>query len=258
MDDVELDQVETQAEVSENGGAPTTETHTFHRYAKERGGNAMKQLQNKRGTTLVELIVCMVLLSILTLAAVTLIRPSAQAYRDIQLQTPRPESGRCPHRDDTRRGAGRQRLLSFTNGATDSSKSGRVFDAQTSYSDGTALEFSVYPNHVELIDKDLVPALKNSKGKDLLTQAQAEELNGYLHMRFYQQEQSDFAPLHEKDGEKIAYAYTTAYPKESYMGCTSATCTFTPAAGHRKTTPTPRVSRRDGGHHSSQAGQQRQ
>ena len=34
----------------------------------------MKQLQNKRGTTLVELIVCMVLLSILTLAAVTLIR----------------------------------------------------------------------------------------------------------------------------------------------------------------------------------------
>ena len=47
----------------------------------------MKQLQNKRGTTLVELIVCMVLLSILTLAAVTLIRPSAQAYRDIQLQT---------------------------------------------------------------------------------------------------------------------------------------------------------------------------
>ena len=33
----------------------------------------MKQLQNKRGTTLVELIVCMVLLAIFTLAAVTLI-----------------------------------------------------------------------------------------------------------------------------------------------------------------------------------------
>ena len=37
VDGVELDQVETQAEVSENGGAPTTETHTFHRYAKEAG-----------------------------------------------------------------------------------------------------------------------------------------------------------------------------------------------------------------------------
>ena len=37
VDGVELDQVETQAEVSENGGTPTTETHTFHRYAKEAG-----------------------------------------------------------------------------------------------------------------------------------------------------------------------------------------------------------------------------
>ena len=37
VDDVELDQVETQAEVSENGGTTTTETHTFHRYAKEAG-----------------------------------------------------------------------------------------------------------------------------------------------------------------------------------------------------------------------------
>ena len=36
VDGVELDQVETQAEVSENGGTPTTETHTFHRY-KEAG-----------------------------------------------------------------------------------------------------------------------------------------------------------------------------------------------------------------------------
>ena len=35
VDDVELDQVETQ--VSENGGTTTTETHTFHRYAKEAG-----------------------------------------------------------------------------------------------------------------------------------------------------------------------------------------------------------------------------
>ena len=37
VDDVELDQVETQAEVSENGDTTTTETHTFHRYAKEAG-----------------------------------------------------------------------------------------------------------------------------------------------------------------------------------------------------------------------------
>lgn len=48
----------------------------------------MKQrLKNQSGTTLVELIVCMVLLAIFTLAAVTLIQPSAQAYMDIQQQT---------------------------------------------------------------------------------------------------------------------------------------------------------------------------
>ena len=48
----------------------------------------MKQrLKNQNGTTLVELIVCMVLLSLFTLAAVTLIQPSAQAYMDIQQQT---------------------------------------------------------------------------------------------------------------------------------------------------------------------------
>lgn len=48
----------------------------------------MKQrLKNQNGTTLVELIVCMVLLAIFTLAAVTLIQPSAQAYMDIQQQT---------------------------------------------------------------------------------------------------------------------------------------------------------------------------
>lgn len=37
VDGVKLDKVDTRAEVSENGGAPTTETHTFHRYAKEAG-----------------------------------------------------------------------------------------------------------------------------------------------------------------------------------------------------------------------------
>lgn len=37
VDGVELDKVDTWTEVSENGGAPTTETHTFHRYAKEAG-----------------------------------------------------------------------------------------------------------------------------------------------------------------------------------------------------------------------------
>lgn len=92
-----------------------------------------------------------------------------------------------------------------------------------------------------------------------MTQAQAEELNGYLHMRFYQQEQSDFAPLHEKDGEKIAYAYTTAYPKESYMGLYISDLHFYARSwAQENDTDHPAYHGDDGGHHSSQAGQQRQ
>ena len=44
-------------------------------------------LKNKKGTTLVELVVCMVLLSLFTVAAVTLIQPSAKAFQQIQNQT---------------------------------------------------------------------------------------------------------------------------------------------------------------------------
>ena len=52
------------------------------------GGRQVTQLlKNKKGTTLVELVVCMVLLSLFTVAAVTLIQPSAKAFQQIQNQT---------------------------------------------------------------------------------------------------------------------------------------------------------------------------
>ena len=183
----------------------------------------MKQLQNKRGTTLVELIVCMVLLSILTLAAVTLIRPSAQAYRDIQQQT------RAQNLADALIETIRGELLNangyirFADGATDGDLD-KVFGTKAGVSSGTALEFSVYPNHIELIDKDKVPVLTKADGTQLLSLDAANELDGYLHMRFYLQEQNTYKPQHEvtlESGTKlpyVAYAYTTAYPKDAYMG----------------------------------------
>ena len=153
----------------------------------------MKQrLKNQNGTTLVELIVCMVLLSLFTLAAVTLIQPSAQAYMDIQQQT------RAQNLADALIETIRGEVLEangyirFTDGATipnDTDKDkgyDSIFKEKTGVSDGTALEFSVYPNHIELIDKDYVPPLTKSDGTQLLTQEQANALNGYLHMRFYQ------------------------------------------------------------------------
>lgn len=221
----------------------------------------MKQrLKNQNGTTLVELIVCMVLLSLFTLAAVTLIQPSAQAYMDIQQQT------RAQNLADALIETIRGEVLEangyirFTDGATDLNNLDSVFASKgNDYSQGTALEFSVYPNHIELIDKDCVPPLTKTDGTALLTADQANALNGYLHMRFYRDELNDAGhygnPQHTKKNKDengnvtgtlpyVAYGYTTAYPRDAYMGCSSANCISTPAAGHRTATkPRPRALR---------------
>ncbi len=58
----------------------------------------MKQrLKNQRGTTLVELIVCMVLLSLFTLAAVTLIQPQCAGVLGHPAADARAKSGRRAH-----------------------------------------------------------------------------------------------------------------------------------------------------------------
>jgi len=215
----------------------------------------MKQrLKNQNGTTLVELIVCMVLLAIFTLAAVTLIQPSAQAYMDIQQQT------RAQNLADALIETIRGEVLEangyirFTDGAKipGDSKEGEntgydcIFKEKTGVSDGTALEFSVYPNHIELIDKDYVPPLTKSDGTQLLTQEQANALNGYLHMRFYRDELNKDGyygnPQHTKEKKAeddtvtvtlpyVAYAYTTAYKEakngEKYARVTAITVVLT-------------------------------
>ena len=99
----------------------------------------MKQrLKNQNGTTLVELIVCMVLLAIFTLAAVTLIQPSAQAYMDIQQQT------RAQNLADALIETIRGEMLEangyirFTDGATDPNNLDSVFLSKgNDYSKGT-------------------------------------------------------------------------------------------------------------------------
>ena len=183
----------------------------------------MRVLKNKRGTTLVELVVCMVLLSLFTLAAVTLIQPSAQAYMQVQQQT------RAQNLADALIETIRGELLNangyirFADGATDITNLDTVFEGKTGVSSGTALEFSVYPNHIELIDKDKVPALTKADGTQLLSLDAANELDGYLHMRFYLQEKNTYKPQHKVTSEgtdlpNVAYAYTTAYPKDAYIG----------------------------------------
>lgn len=176
----------------------------------------MRVLKNKRGTTLVELVVCMVLLSLFTLAAVTLIQPSAQAYMQVQQQT------RAQNLADALIETIRGELLNangyirFADGATDITNLDTVFEGKTGVSNGTALEFNVNSNYIELIDKDKVPALTKADGTQLLSLDAANELDGYLHMRFYQQEEVKSAK--NNPPSYVPYAYTTAYPKDAYMG----------------------------------------
>lgn len=49
-------------------------------------------LNNKKGTTLVELMVCLVLLALFGTAAVTLVKPCAEAYIEVQQLTPAPRT----------------------------------------------------------------------------------------------------------------------------------------------------------------------
>lgn len=176
----------------------------------------MRVLKNKRGTTLVELVVCMVLLSLFTLAAVTLIQPSAQAYMQVQQQT------RAQNLADALIETIRGELLNangyirFADGATDITNLDTVFEGKTGVSNGTALEFNVNSNYIELIDKDKVPALTKADRTQLLSLDAANELDGYLHMRFYQQEEVKSAKSNPPS--YVPYAYTTAYPKDAYMG----------------------------------------
>ena len=215
----------------------------------------MQRLKNQSGTTLVELIVCMVLLALFTLAAVTLIQPSAQAYMDIQQQT------RAQNLADalieTIRGEvmDANGYIRFTNGDETGSNLDTVFAAQSSYSDGTALEFSIYPNHIELIDKDCVPGnLQKEDGTVLLTDAQAKDLNGYLHMRFYRDTRIDGKygnPQHSREAQQetgaaaipyMAYGYTTAYAKDAYMGLFISDLHFYARSWtQEKATDTPRI-----------------
>lgn len=176
----------------------------------------MRVLKNKRGTTLVELVVCMVLLSLFTLAAVTLIQPSAQAYMQVQQQT------RAQNLADALIETIRGELLNangyirFADGAKNGEDINKVFLPKTGVSSGSALEFNVNSNYIELIDKDKVPALTKADGTQLLSEETANELDGYLHMRFYQQEKVKSAKSNPPS--YVPYAYTTAYPKDAYMG----------------------------------------
>ena len=174
-------------------------------------------LNNKKGTTLVELMVCLVLLALFGTAAVTLVKPCAEAYIEVQQLTR--AQNLADALTETIRGelADADGTIAIVNAATesDADSANNIFIKDARMTEGTALRFTVESNYTEVLDAGYVPKLiqpsKNaedgSPGKTLYDPEDDSyaPLDRYLHMRFY-----------KEDGK--FYAYTTAYPNSDYMG----------------------------------------
>lgn len=187
-------------------------------------------LNNKKGTTLVELMVCLVLLALLGVAAVTLVKPSAEAYISVQQLTR--AQNLADALTETIRGelANADGTLAIVDAATDYSTRNTVFAKDQRLTQGTALRFTATSNYVEVLDAGYVPKLETTvKNADKTTTTKTlydpadtsfAALDGYLHMRFYR---TAAKPSDDTLTAKYPiYAYTTAYPNAypngDYMG----------------------------------------
>lgn len=211
-------------------------------------------LNNKKGTTLVELMVCLVLLALFGTAAVTLIRPCAEAYISVQQLTR--AQNLADALTETIRGelADADGTITIVNAATGIADKNTVFAQGKRLTEGTALRFTVENNYAEVLDAGYVPRLYNNKAKNdkgdvflyippqeakATDQKKCPELQRYLHMRFYESN-PDGSIKHERDSgtnSKIdcAYAYTTAYPNGDYMGLVVSDLKFYARGWERRT-----------------------
>lgn len=179
----------------------------------------MRPLQNSKGTTLVELMVSITLLAILSLAATTLIAPCVKAYVTVQQQTRAQTLADAlveNLRMELETAAGE---ISFVNADanTDTVYQSLVTKDTPRPAQGSALQYSVYPSHIALLDAGAVPALKmkpsdGTADKVVLDDTKAKARAGYLHMRYYSTAQT---PQETKDG--YVYGFTDIYAKGAYM-----------------------------------------
>ncbi len=179
----------------------------------------MRPLQNSKGTTLVELMVSITLLAILSLAATTLIAPCVKAYVTVQQQTRAQTLADAlveNLRLELETAAGE---LCFVN--ADATNPNTVYQSLVTNekprpAQGSALQYSVYPSHIALLDAGAVPTLKmkqpDGTDKVVLDNNKAKERAGYLHMRYYSTAQT---AQDTKDG--YVYGFTDIYAKGAYM-----------------------------------------
>lgn len=179
----------------------------------------MRPLQNSKGTTLVELMVSITLLTILSLAAISLLAPCARAYITVQQQSRAQTLADAlveNLRLELESAVGEMRFAEADE--TDSSK---VYETLVSAetqrpAQGTALEYSVFPNHVVMLDAGAVSELRKqiseTDTKTILRAEDALKKQGYLHMRYFRDSQT----VAEAE-QGFAYAYTDIYAKGAYM-----------------------------------------
>lgn len=190
-------------------------------------------LNNKKGTTLVELMVCLVLLALFGVAAVTLVKPSAEAYISVQQLTR--AQNLADALTETIRGelANADGTLAILNASAGDATADTVLQAAARATEGTALRFTVTTDYFEVLDAGYVPKLEATvKNADKTTTKTLYDpadtsfavLDGYLHMRFYR---TAAKPSDETLAAKYPiYAYTTAYPNGDYMGLVISNLTF--------------------------------
>ena len=181
----------------------------------------MRPLQNSKGTTLVELMVSITLLAILSLAATTLIAPCVKAYVTVQQQTRAQTLADAlveNLRLELETAAGE---ISFVNAsATESGEVYKTLVTETTPrpAQGSALQYSVYPSHIALLDAGAVPQLLMkqpgvaAEPKVVLDAAKGQARAGYLHMRYYSTAQT---AADTQAG--YVYGFTDIYAKGAYM-----------------------------------------
>ena len=179
----------------------------------------MRPLQNSKGTTLVELMVSITLLAILSLAATTLIAPCVKAYVTVQQQTRAQTLADAlveNLRLELETAAGELCFVDANATNPDTVYQSLVTTDTLRPAQGSALQYSVYPSHIALLDAGAVPTLKmkqpDGTDKEVLSSDKAQARAGYLHMRYYSTAQT---AQDTQDG--YVYGFTDIYAKGAYM-----------------------------------------
>ncbi len=213
-------------------------------------------LNNKKGTTLVELMVCLVLLALFGVAAVTLVKPCAEAYISVQQLTRAQNLADALTESIRGELADADGTITIVNAAADKASRDDVFAKDKRLTQGSALRFTVENNYTEILDAGYVPKLYSSKSQtddkkrfvyvppkesSATDSVQFPELQQYLHMRFYETN-TDGTAKHQRASEggsgnmlDCAYAYTTAYPNGDYMGLVISDLKFYARGWERRT-----------------------